>query len=129
MSQSAQWVVAGVIFVVGVVGILKFMDSPAERERKSRAELIKWQDSRAIDDAQKKAKIEGAQALEAADNAIRQEALDRRLALEKASTRTSMSNKNGVRIDRYFLKRGGVITCTTTISGNSPAMFICDGNL
>lgn len=68
-------------------------------------------------------------ALNTWDNAIRDEATDRRKRLERAAVRHRMSNKHGVRIDHYTLKGGRTISCTTTIKGNSAAIFDCDGDV
>ncbi len=68
-------------------------------------------------------------ALDEADNAIRAEAAERRARLKKAAVRVQTTNRNGIRVDQYVLKSGRVIGCTTTITGNSPALFVCDGNL
>ncbi len=71
----------------------------------------------------------GAAALAAADDAIRSEASDRRQRLEKASRSVKTTNRNGIRVDQFILKKGGIVSCTTTISGNSPAIFNCDGDV
>lgn len=63
------------------------------------------------------------------DKAIRDEAAERRQRLERASTSVRTTNKDGVRVDQYILKKGGIIGCTTTVNGNSPAMFKCDGDV
>lgn len=84
---------------------------------------------RATEEKARKWREEGAKALDEADNAIRNESAERRARLEKASKQVRTTNSNGVRVDQYILKRGGVIACTTTISGNSPAMFNCDGDV
>ena len=96
------------------------------KAEKSRVWLEK---SRVAEENIKKARIEGVAALAEADNAIRDEAADRRARLVKASKSVRTTNRDGVRVDQYILKRGGVIACTTTISGNSPAMFNCDGDV
>lgn len=130
MSEKA---LAGVIFVAGVAAMLIFMKSPSERVQEVEARSAQWQkdyaEQKDLERRIKQAKEDGARALEAADDAIRAEAATRRAALEKASVNITTSSQQGVRIDRYFLKRGDVITCTTTISGNSAAMFDCDGRL
>jgi hypothetical protein len=36
-----------------------------------------------------------------------------------------MSNSNGVRIDRYTLKNGKIVTCSTTVGTVGPTMD-CD---
>jgi len=126
---KSEWVLGGIIFVVGAICVVTFMDSPAEQVRKIEERETRYRSYEAADKAVAVAKLAGEKALEDADTAIRTEAAERRANLEKASTHTTMSNRNGVRIDHYFLKDRRVITCTTTISGNSPAMFNCDGNL
>ncbi len=63
---------------------------------------------------------------EEADKAIREANSSRRQELERRSVSHRMSNRNGVRVDQYTMSNGTIVTCTTTISGNSPAMFNCD---
>lgn len=129
-SPAGVWILALVIFFVGSITAYVVIDPYSEKhhvEAQQKAE--RYTQYRVAEENLKQSKEKGAQALDDADNAIRQEATERRTSLEKASIRTTMSNQHGVRIDRYFLKGGKVITCTTTISGNTPAMFNCDGNL
>lgn len=94
-----------------------------ERESRQKAEY------RAAEKKLEESRKAGAAALAAADEAIRSEAADRRQRLEKASRSIKTTNSNGVRVDQYILKKGGIVSCTTTISGNSPAMFKCDGDV
>lgn len=61
------------------------------------------------------------------DAATRDNTADRRKRLETASTGHTMSNKHGVRIDRYRLKDGRTVVCTTTVPAAGPAVFDCDG--
>lgn len=77
----------------------------------------------------KKAREDAYRERDEADAVIRDVNAKRREELEKASKNVRTTNSNGMRIDRYVLKKGGVITCTTDISGSAPAMFDCDGNL
>ena len=98
-------------------------------EEQIKADNIQIEKYRAADEKARKWKEEGVAALAEADNAIRDESADRRARLEKASKSVRTTNRNGVRVDQYILKRGGIIACTTTISGNSPAMFNCDGDV
>lgn len=93
------------------------------------ADNIRHEEYRVAEEKAKKWKEAGAAALDEADNAIRNESADRRARLEKASKSVRTTNSNGVRVDQYILKRGGIIACTTTITGNSPAMFNCDGDV
>ena len=128
--SRGEWIFALVIFVVGATISYVVIDPYSDKHGvKAQEQLEKYEKSRATDEKLKKWKLEGEKSLEDSDNAIRKEAVDRRASLEKAAIRTTMSNSHGVRIDHYFLKSGKVITCTTTISGNSPAMFDCDGRL
>jgi hypothetical protein len=128
-ANPQSWGLAGVIFVIGAICVFTFMPSSEERIKEAREKAARYDEYGAAEKKLAESKLAGSTALEDADNAIRAEAADRRTRLEKTSVRTTMSNKNGVRIDRYFFESGKVITCTTTISGNSPAMFDCDGNL
>ncbi len=98
-------------------------------EEEIRADSKKFMEYRAAEEQAKKWREEGAAALDKADQAIRDESGERRARLEKASKQVRTSNSHGVRVDQYILKRGGIIACTTTISGNSPAMFNCDGDV
>lgn len=68
----------------------------------------------------------GREQAEEADKAIRDANSSRRADLERRAISHRMSNRNGVRVDQYTLPNGTVVTCTTTISGNAPAMFNCD---
>ena len=68
----------------------------------------------------------GREQAEEADKAIRDANSSRRSDLERRAVSHRMSNRNGVRVDQYTLPNGTVVTCTTTISGNAPAMFNCD---
>ena len=126
---KSEWIIGGVIFVVGAICVFTFMDSPAERVKAAEEKAARYAE---YDNAEKKLvqyKLEGERALEEADIAIRNEAAERRARLEKASKQVRTTNRNGVRVDQYILKRGGIIACTTTISGNSPVMFNCDGDV
>lgn len=123
------WAGAGIIFVIGAIGVVTLMDSPAEREKAAQEQAAQYAEFHAAEQRLAQSKMEGERALEEADNAIRSEAADRRARLEKASKQVRTTNKNGVRVDQYVLKRGGIIACTTTISGNSPVMFNCDGDV
>ena len=126
---NSEWAVAGIIFVVGAICVFTFMDSPEQGVKAAEERAARYS---AYDSSEKKlaeAKEAGVRALELADNAIRTESAERRTRLEKASKQVRTTNSNGVRVDQYILKRGGIIACTTTISGNSPAMFNCDGNV
>lgn len=126
---NSEWVLAGIILVVGVICVFTFMDSPAERRVKVDKEMALFEESRAAEKKIEESKLAGAVALEKADDAIRNEAAERRTRLEKASKQVRTTNRNGVRVDQYILKRGGVIACTTTITGNAPVMFTCDGDV
>lgn len=104
-------------------------ESAAERAAEHEKEMKELDKQLATEADSRKRREEGLKALEAADDAIRQEAIERRKRLETSSTTVRTTNTGGVRVDQYFLKRGGVISCTTTISGNSPALFHCDGDV
>ncbi len=126
---KSEWVLAGIIFVVGAICVFTFMDSPAERVKAVEERAARYAEYHAAETKLVQSRLEGEKALEDADNAIRNEAAERRTRLEKASKQVRTTNRNGVRVDQYVLKRGGIIACTTTISGNSPAMFNCDGDV
>ena len=98
-------------------------------EEQIKADNIESEKYRVAEERAKKWREEGVAALAEADNAIRDESADRRARLVKASKSVRTTNSNGVRVDQYILKRGGIIACTTTISGNSAAMFNCDGDV
>ncbi|MCB1989777.1 MAG: hypothetical protein KDE69_15835, partial [Burkholderiaceae bacterium] len=77
-----------------------------------------------------KARIEeGLKARDDFDQAMRAEAEVRRARLKKASKSVRTTNSHGVRVDQYILKKGGIVSCTTAISSNSPAIFNCDGDV
>jgi len=126
---KSEWVLAGIIFVVCAIGVFTFMDSPAERAKAAQEKAARYAEYNAAEKKLAQSKLAGEQALEDADHAIRNESAERRTSLEKASKQVRTTNSNGVRVDQYILKRGGIIACTTTISGNSPAMFNCDGDV
>lgn len=128
--SAAHYVVAGLLLVVSVPVIFSYYGKKAEqRAEREKQDAVEYQKYRDADKRLALAKQQGAKALDDADDAIRLEASNRRAALEKASSRIIMTNRNGVRVDQYVLKRGGVISCTTTVSGTAPAMFTCDGSL
>lgn len=126
--SAAEWIFAGVLFVVGAIVVTIVMD-PSEKKEKIEKQLAI--DLKEIEkEKAKKALIqEGFKARDDFDQAMRDEAKDRRARLEKASKSVRTTNSHGVRVDQYILKKGGIISCTTTISGNSPAMFNCDGDV
>ncbi|CAN7738393.1 hypothetical protein LJR118_006564 [Acidovorax sp. LjRoot118] len=68
-------------------------------------------------------------ALEKWDSTIRDDAQQRLSELMQASTSIKTTNSNGVKVDQFILKRGGVISCTTTVPDNSAPVFKCDGKL
>lgn len=114
-----------VAVLVASVSLTGCGPSQEEIERRA-AERAKWN---AAEEKARRWREEGAQILEQTDNAIREEADARRSRLEKASKSVRTTNRDGVRVDQYILKKGGVISCTTTISGNAPVMFNCDGDV
>lgn len=126
----SELILAGIIFVVGA-SVAYYVIDPynpkhAEIAAAEADERASWREAEAM---LTKSREEGAKALDEADNAIRAEASERRARLEKASKAIKTTNSNGVRVDQYILKKGGIISCTTTISGNAPAIFKCDGDV
>lgn len=115
----AYYHLAGPGSAAGQQRLQEKVERDAQQSAEYRAAEKKLEDSRKA----------GAAALAAADDAIRSEAADRRQRLEKASKSIRTTNSNGVRVDQYILKKGGIVSCTTTISGNAPAMFNCDGDV
>ncbi len=117
----------GIFVIVWLLSQLGSCSESAEvkaRKEKERQESIER--SRAAEESIERAREEGARALEEADKAIREANGDRRAELERKAVSHRMSNRHGVRVDQYTMPDGSVVTCTTTISGNSPAMFNCD---
>jgi hypothetical protein len=121
MTKTA-FIVLACLFVFSLPGC-------GRSEEQIKADSIRHMEYRAAEAKAKNWQEEGVRALDQADKAIRDDSAERRTRLEKASKQIRTSNSNGVRVDQYILKRGGVIACTTTISGNSPAMFNCDGDV
>lgn len=101
-----------------------------ERTAEQMAEEYRIADERMKKEEEHKRFLENAYASrDQFDQAVRDDAKDRRARLEKASTSIRTTNKHGVRVDQYILPDGRIIACTTTISGNSPAIFSCDGDV
>ena len=116
-------ILVGFIFVFWVLGkIGGCSESPEvtakrEKERAEAAEQSRyWAESAR----------HGREQAEKADEAIREANNSQREGLERRAVSHRMSNRNGVRVDQYTMPNGSVVTCTTTISGNAPAMFNCD---
>ena len=129
-NGKLEWGVAIVIFLVGSIIAYNIIDpyNPKHAEKAAMDAKRKYSWETAERNLQN-SKDEGERALEETDSAIRAEASERRARLEKASKNIRTTNKNGVRVDQYVLKSGRIISCTTTISGNSPAIFNCDGDV
>lgn len=135
--SAGEWLFALVLFVVVGFSFLVYHFNYGSGSAKGKARIEETRKMseeqelqfRLADRKLEESRKAGAAALVAADDAIRGEASDRRQRLEKASKSVRTTNSNGVRVDQYILKKGGIISCTTTISGNAPAMFNCDGDV
>ncbi|MDP3230743.1 MAG: hypothetical protein Q8N13_22605 [Acidovorax sp.] len=126
--DKGTWIIAAVLLVVGVIVVAKVMD-PAGKKEKAEAQLARDINEFEKEEARRERMEEGLKARDSFDEAMRTEAGQRRARLEKASKTVRTTNTNGVRLDQYILQKGGIISCTTTLSGNSPAMFNCDGDV
>jgi hypothetical protein len=115
--------VIGFFMVIWVLGKIGGCSESAEVKAK-REERIKESSERQRywEESAKR----GREQADEADKAIREATGSQRADLERRAIRHRMTNSNGVRVDQYTMPNGTVVTCTTTISGNSPAMFNCD---
>jgi len=119
--------VIGLVAVFWLISKISSCSEPAEVKARREAEHREFiERSRAAEESVRRAREEGARALEEADKAIREANASRRSDLERRAVSHRMANRNGVRVDQYTMPDGRVVTCTTTISGNSPAIFNCD---
>lgn len=119
--------IIGIIFIFWILSKIGSCSEPVEvkaSKERERQEFIER--SRAAEESIRKAREDGAKALEEADNAIRNANASQKSDLERKAISHRMTNRNGVRIDQYTMPNGTVVTCSTTISGNAPAMFNCD---
>lgn len=122
------WVFAAVLLIVGVGVVVSVMGRTGNNAA-LQADVARDINEFEKEKARRERIEEGLKARDSFDEAMRAEAAERRARLEKASKTVRTTNTNGVRVDQYMLKKGGIISCTTTISGNSPAIFNCDGDV
>jgi hypothetical protein len=109
-----------VFWVLGKIGgCSESSEVKAQRERRYKESAER---QRYWEESAKRGREQG----EEADKAIREANSSKRADLERRSVKHRMSNRNGVRVDQYTMPNGTVVTCTSTISGNAPAMFNCD---
>lgn len=135
--------------MVGGICIYALMDPSPATLAKRAAEYDAERKKIALEDAKQQAKIdkmrkdmeaslesekrqkrwreEGNKALEEWDAAIRNNTDDRRKRLASIAVGHTMTNKHGMRIDRYELRNGQTVVCTTTAGGPGAAIFDCDG--
>ncbi len=117
----------GLVFVFWVLSKIGSCSQPPEIKAQKEKERLEFLEKDRVNQENiRKAREEGARALEEADNAIRAANASRKAELERRATSHRMTNRNGVRVDQYTMPDGQTVSCTTTISGNSPAMFNCD---
>lgn len=67
-----------------------------------------------------------AKALDTWDNTIRNDIEQRRKALRTASNKVVTDSSGSVRVDAYYLKKGGTIHCSTKVT-DSGTFMNCDG--
>ena len=130
MSGGVALVTFGIIAAIATVLVLVFKKSPEENAKEVAAVEARYAElSKDIDQKKARQKIieEGYKSRDEFDAATRDNTADRRKRLEAASASRTMSNKHGVRIDRYRLKDGRTVVCTTTVPAAGPAVFDCDG--
>lgn len=116
-------VILGIILVFWVLSKVGGCSESAEVKAKREQERIESVErSRYWEESAKRGREQG----EEADKAIREANDSQREGLERRAISHRMTNRNGVRVDQYTMPNGTVVSCTTTISGNAPAMFNCD---
>lgn len=109
-----------VVWILSKVGGCSESAEVTEKREKERTESAER--ARYWEESAKRGREQG----EEADKAIREANDSQRKGLERRAVSHRMTNRNGVRVDQYTMSNGTVVTCTTTISGNAPAMFNCD---
>ena len=116
-------VILGIILVFWVlIKVGSCSESPRVKAQREKELAESAERSRYWAESARRGREEG----EEADKAIREANDSQRKSLERRSVSYQMTNRNGVRVDQYTMPNGTVVTCTTTISGNAPAMFDCD---
>jgi len=116
-------ILIGLIALFWLFGKIGGCTESAEVKAKREQALIESAERRRYWEESAKRGIEQA---EEADKAIRSANDAQREGLERRAVSHRTTNRNGVRVDQYTMPNGKVVTCTTTISGNAPAMFNCD---
>lgn len=116
-------------FIIGIILVFWILskvggcsESPRVKEQKEKERAEAAERSRYWEESAKRGREQG----EEADKTIREANDSQREELERRSVSHRMTNRNGVRVDQYTMPNGTVVSCTTTISGNAPAMFNCN---
>ena len=64
---KSEWVMTGVIFIVGAISVFTFMDSPAEQVKTAEEKAARYAEYDAADKMLAQLKLDGERALEDAD--------------------------------------------------------------